>query len=209
MIKSLTSDRRYNLRVRSICRQLYAPPVFLAFGFLLMASCKKDEPEITLPPVTKHGANTFGAVINGKIVRVEGSSNFYGGLFADPQEDSCNNCWLPPDSSDLYLKVKMGDRVPFTIFFIDPRHISEWRLNRPSRGFSEIGYHDLKSYIEYQGFRTGITTDGFIRSETGTMKDFIFSAEFNFHCINPKTCQEISVENGRIDVNLNSISFFP
>jgi len=209
MIKSTTLFRQWS-RCGLLRRHKLFCHLFLGFSILLLsASCKKEEEIITLPPVTNHGANTFGAVINGKTVRIDGSSNFVGGLYADPQEDSCGNCWLPPDSSDLCLRVRMDGRIPFTIFLIDPRHIAEWRLNRPSRGFHEVGYHDLKSYIEYSGFRSGITTDGFIRSDFSTRDDGIFSAQFEFHCVNPKTCQEFSIKDGRIDVNLNSISHFP
>jgi|GEM_PF-4910251 hypothetical protein len=209
MIKSLIPLFRLKVLVKNLTSHYPRPLFYLTLGIVLFASCKKEEEAISLPPITSNGANTFGAIVNGEIISLKGKENFSGGLYADPQEDSCGNCWLPPDSSDIYLRIKKDGRNAIFIYLTDPRHTPEWRLNRPSRGFWEIGYHELKAYVEYEGFRTGITTDGFIRSDFSTRGDFILSAQFEFKCINPKTCQEFSIKDGRIDVNLNSISHFP
>jgi hypothetical protein len=176
---------------------------------LLSSSCKKEEATISLPPITRNGANTFGAVMNGKIYSIKGASNFSGGLYADLQEDSCDNCFLPPDSADLYIRINGEGNDCFKIFLTDPRSTKEWRLNQPTRDFWDLGKNKIKAYIQHQDFRTGLTTDGHIRSDFYSRDDGIFSAEFSFHCINPKTCQETSLTDGRIDVNLNSISYLP
>ena len=96
----------------------------LLIGFF--TSCKKEkaEPEM-LPPITRNGANAFGAVVNGKIITVRGTANFSGGIYADEAEDSCMNCWLPPDSSDLFLRIKHKDYPTTFIYLTDPRHTPE------------------------------------------------------------------------------------
>jgi hypothetical protein len=54
---------------------------FACSSFFLLSSCKKDtELAATLPEVTDHGANTFGMVINGKVVSARGSENISGGI---------------------------------------------------------------------------------------------------------------------------------
>lgn len=180
--------------------------LFLLFILPLLASCKKEVPPEVLPPVSSNGSNTFGAVVNGKLITVRGTANFSGGLYADPDE-SCLNCWHPPDSSDLFLRIR-HPKFPITyIFLSDPRQKAEWRLNQPSEAFWET--RKPRSYIEIDGRRSGITTDGIIKSDFLRRSDWIFSAEFSFHCINPKTCQEFSVKDGRIDVNLRSIEYYP
>lgn len=179
-------------------------------GFLLLGilSCKKQKetPE-TLPPVSSTGANTFGAVVNGKIITARGSESFSGGILPDMAYDSCYTCYLPPDSNDLFLRIEHKDLPISYIFLTDPRHTSEWRLNQSTK--SQWETKSPKSYIEIDYARTGITTDGYLRSDFRDRKDWIFSAEFSYQCTNPKTCQEYKVENGRIDVNLRSIPDFP
>ncbi len=184
--------------------QAFILALFLGF----FTSCKKEkaEPEM-LPPITRNGANAFGAVVNGKIISARGTANFSGGIYADEAEDSCMNCWLPPDSSDLFLRIKHKDFPTTFIYLTDPRHTPEWQLNKSTQAFWEFG--KVKAYMEIGGRRSGLTTEGYIRSDFYTRDDGIFSAEFSFHCINPKTCQEYSVTDGRIDVNLNTISYFP
>lgn len=181
----------------------------LISGFLLFLcfSCKKEAPTPeTLPPLTRNGANTFGAVVNGKVITAKGASSFKGGMYADAAADSCL-CWLPPDSSDLFLRIFHKDMLPTTIVFNDPRHIPEWKLNRSTNGFWEFG--KIQTYIQIGDNRTSISTDGWIKSDFHKREDGIFSAEFSYQCIHPKTCQVYTVENGRIDVNLNAIAFYP
>lgn len=190
---------------------LFSRSIFLVSVFWLMlslASCRKDNalPDV-LPPISDNGSNTFGAVVNGELIAVRGEENFSGGLYADPAEDSCFGCWNPPDSSDLFIRIK-HPKFPITyIYLSDPRHTSEWSLNQPSQPFWET--NKPKPYIEIKGRRSGITTEGVIRSDFHQRTDWIFSAEFNFHCVNPKTCEEFSVKDGRIDVNLRSIEHTP
>jgi hypothetical protein len=181
---------------------------FACSSFFLLSSCKKDtELAATLPEVTDHGANTFGMVINGKVVSARGSENISGGIYADMNPDSCGLCYLPPDSSDLFLRIKHKDFPTTYLFFPDPRHIREWRLNQASVAFWEFG--KPRAYMECNGVRSSLNTDGFMRSNFAGRNDWIFSAEFSFECTNPKTCETFSVRNGRMDVNLRSISYFP
>ena len=191
---------------RSACRSSFF--ILLSCSFLI-SSCKKEDNPVTLPPITSHGANTFGAIVNGETISISGSANFSGGLYADPQEDSCQNCWLPPDSSDLYIRIKKEGKNAIYLFLTDPRVCSEWQLNKPTPGFWELDSRKVKAYVEIEGFRTGLTTDGWIRSDFYSRNDGIFSAQFDFHCINPKTCQEFRLSSGRVDVNLKSIPHFP
>jgi hypothetical protein len=186
----------------------YFRAFILALFLGLFTACKKEkaEPDV-LPPISRNGANAFGAVVNGKIITARGNANFSGGIYADEAEDSCMNCWLPPDSSDLFLRIKHKDFPTTFIYLTDPRHTAEWQLNKSTLAFWEFG--KVKAYMEIGDRRSGLTTEGFIRSDFYTRDDGIFSAEFSFHCINPKTCQEYSVTDGRIDVNLNTISYFP
>jgi hypothetical protein len=182
--------------------------IILIAGLILLSSCKKEESNPVLPPFTNTGANTFGAVVNGEIFTVEGAGNFSGGLYADPVADSCFTCWHPPDSSDLFLRIRQKNGSMFYIFLTDPRHTTEWRLNKPTLAFWDLD-NNTKAYVEIKTIRSSINTDGYIRSDFHSRDDGIFSAEFNYRCINTKTCQEFSVTDGRIDVNLNKISYYP
>ena len=174
-------------------------------GILIITSCRKEEaiPAEQLPPVSSTGANTFGMVVNGKIVTARGAEQFTGGLFGQFERDSSGNIWYPPDSSDLFLRIRHKDFPPTSLFVTNPRHISEWELNESTMAYFEN--MAAKAYVEVDDKRSGITTEGIIRSGFRCRSDWVFSAEFSFHCINPKTCQEFSVKDGRIDVNLRDI----
>lgn len=178
--------------------------LFLAC-FLLISSCRKEKetPE-QLPPVTSHGANTFGMIVNGKISTARGADKFSGGMFAQFKTDSSGNIWYPPDSSDIYLRI-LNSNFPISYLFVtDPRVTTEWRLNKSTQTYMSnlVG---ARPYMEVNHRRSSLTTDGYFRSEFRHRNDWVFSGEFSFHCVNPKTCQEFKVTDGRIDVNLRDV----
>lgn len=79
------------------------PLCLLAILICFTTSCSKDDgPNLSLPPITEKGANTFGCYINGRLlVPRDGSGTFNS---ADPGI----RYWASPDSGD-YNEIDVHD----------------------------------------------------------------------------------------------------
>jgi hypothetical protein len=77
------------------------------FLFVLLASCTKDnstpDPASLLPPETQTGANTFGCLINGKLLIPRDGTGTFGGA------DSGAILWGDPTGSQQYTEIDVHD----------------------------------------------------------------------------------------------------
>jgi hypothetical protein len=170
--------------------------LFFLFGFVfILASCKKDNPGPQLPPATTTGANTFGCLINGEPVVFNSVGQISNGL----QRDNDTLSWLLKDSMDIWLHFENAQHS-VDLFLNNPYSIQTWSLDKFTYVYPVTT--KPKDYIRVDGFISSDQTTGEFRAQNLTQSYPIFSGTFEYHCVNPKTCDSLKVTNGRLDVNL-------
>jgi len=166
----------------------------------MFCTCSKDKlsPLEQLPPITSHGANTFGCLLNGEPVVFTNPKQISYGLIGD--YDSTGQ--LPLDSFDMWLVFENGSHT-VNLFLNNPLKKSEWRLDQNTQLYpSEL---KPKNYIMVDGMTSSSSTKGLFVSKNLKSTLPVFSGTFEFECANPKSCQSLKVTDGRLDVNLNEL----
>ena len=167
----------------------------------LFCTCSKDKlsPLEQLPPITSRGANTFGCLINGEPVVFTNPKQITGGFLYN--SDSVFGLF-PMDSNDIWLFFENG-KNSVNLFVKKPYYRSEWSLDKRTQPFPYE--NDPKDYLMINGFISSQFTSGWIKCNDFKNSYPIFSATFEFECINSKSCDKMKVTNGRLDVNLHDI----
>lgn len=178
-------------------------------------SCSKDyttnEPNLTLPPETQVGANTFGCYINGKLLVPRGNGTYsgdYPALFwADPSGNS--------EYSELYimdLKSKKAGKILIHMQGVNQIGVGNYVIDE-SNGQNSIDGYD-HNYMHCRIFNEETNSYQYYRSyaNSGILKitryDFvagvklIFSGTFSGKVRNSSNpADEIEITQGRFDFN--------
>jgi hypothetical protein len=195
--------------------------IFLAT--LLLFSCSKDstgDPTFQLPPETQTGANTFGCLINGKVLIPRSGV----GSIAGP--DEAVYVWGGyPNSTDYYeidVRDYKSNRTAQILIHLQSAHlkgVSNFVVDK-SNGFSSIDGLD-HNYIHCRVFNEATNSYQYYRSfdNSGLVKvtryDFIkriISGTFSCRVRNSTNpSDEIEIKQGRFDIKWDTISekFFP
>jgi hypothetical protein len=162
---------------------------------LLFFSCKKDDPEPSLPPATLTGERTFGALVNGEVWIPKGRPDFFtppltvlydpgyeGGLLDIRAYRILNK----DSNTEQYMQIGMGnvDREGFYSF-----NSQDATLRFRSRNCT------LKDG------ETDVFYDGSLHINRLDMEAGIISGTFNFTLAKPG-CDTIRVTEGRFDYRL-------
>jgi len=183
---------------------------------LLLISCSKDnpsnEPNLTLPPETQVGANTFGCNINGKLLVPRGNGTYNG--------DYPAILWGDPGGSINYYELDIMDLKSTKAgkIFIHMQGIHQMGIGTyvidESNGQTSIDGYD-HNYMHCRIFNEQTNSFQYYRSyaNSGILKitryDFtnrIISGTFSGklrNSVNP--ADEIEVTQGRFDIKWNTL----
>jgi len=166
----------------------------------LFTTCSKDNlsPLEQLPPITSHGANTFGCLLNGEPVVFTNPKQISFGLIAD--YDKLGE--LPYDSSDMWLIFSDGKHT-VNLLLTNPLVKNSWELNHETYVYPTSV--KPKDYLMVDGFLSSNNTSGFFKSEPFKQTIPYFSGTFQFKCVNTKTCKVMEVTHGRLDINIRDL----
>ena len=165
---------------------------------IALASCKKDVTE--LPPATDTGANTFGAMVDGKFWVPSG--------FGPINANSVLRAHFVIDNG-LYIEAKNLSSSPneteFLIFIKGVTAPGTYLLNKPSGGYPDqsasYGYYVKRNITPENEW---ITSAQYTGSVTVTKLDIvskIVSGTFQFNAINLyNTPVPLTVTEGRFDI---------
>lgn len=184
--------------------------LYLSLFSLFLASSCHQEDVFELPPITKTGENTFGCIINGRVmVPRDGSGSFN-------MEDKGLRFFGSPESLD-YNEIRVNDfaskKTSSIVIHIESLHeISEYQINESNcqQGvdspittniFCRVYDYDEKIYKRYCSY----TNSGIITITRFEFDQFI-AGEFSCYLRNVNdSSDEIEITNGRFDLNLSTL----
>lgn len=123
--------------------------LFVFIGMLYLVGCKEDELD-TLPDRTSSGANTAGALINGKAFR---ASTIYAGMAPLPAV-SGGYAYDRQVHLTFYGKLE-GQTVCLTLFVEDAVAPGTYRFNQYTRRLPDALPDQVRSYGEFLFNKTG------------------------------------------------------
>ena len=187
---------------------------FLFYGFLLnlflCGSCQQDDDQYALPPITQSGENTFGCIINGRVmIPRDGTGTFN-------LEDNGLRVFGSPESLD-YIEIRVNDfaskKTSGIVIHIEGLHnIGEYKVNEsncyqgvdsPSTTNIFCRVYDYKDKI-YRSY-CSYSSSGYI-SITKFENDQFIAGEFYCSLRNvDDSSDEIKITEGRFDLNLSTL----
>jgi hypothetical protein len=193
--------------------------------FLLLIGCSSDSsPEDGLPPETKNGANTFGCIINGKLLLPRsGNDNIvnplsgailsrgFPDLFFDYYEIEIAD-YKSPHRASLLFHMHNAPTKGLGTFEIDRsngmRDVDGYEHNYIYCTIFDNNTNTYQKYVSYENSGSFTITSLVIGPPTGS----IISGTFNCKLININNPDdEIEITKGRFDINSRTISqkYFP
>ena len=145
----------------------------------------KDDDDLTLPPVTVKGANTFGCRVNGVIY-------VPGGTYGDPVVDA---------SSDRIIVYGSQQKVNFQLTVIDT--LDEPIVANKAYYFNQDNircvFEDLRSKAGCSYLETPVT--GYIKFAKIDFDNHIFSGVFQFTAYSSACRKSVDITEGRFDIS--------
>lgn len=167
--------------------------------FILIISCKKDELE-ALPDATQSGANTLGAIVNGKAWVANGGPGFNapdpveaGYLGARPHDETRNNIII-----EAYRKDKTG----FQFYLRDVSKPGEYPLTSTTVLFGDLQRQPQNYGAYYVPGKLYMTNSSYTGKVIITRADTVsgvVSGTFAFKAVHG--LDSVMVSYGRFDLN--------
>lgn len=172
-------------------------PLLLIFLFLL--ACKKDEMKL-LPDATQIGADTMGAIVNGKAWVANGGTGFQP---PEPVEGGYHGTYTFDETrNNVVIQAYRKDKTGFQLYLRDVSRTGEYLLNTTTNLFGG----ELKQPQNYGAYyvpgRLYMTTSKYTGSVNITRADTvnrIVSGTFSFKAVHGN--DSVAVYNGRFDVS--------
>lgn len=192
--------------------------------FVLLASCTKDnptpDPASLLPPETQTGANTFGCLINGKLLIPRDGTGTFGGA-----NSGASLLGGYPNSTDYYeldIRDYKSERTAKILIHMQSVHLTgvDNYVIDESNGLSNVDGYD-HNYLHCKIFNEATNSYQYYRSyhNSGIFK--ITKYDFNNRIISGIfSCKiknsvipndEIEIKQGRFDIKWDTLpnKFFP
>jgi len=171
--------------------------VIILCALLLSLSCKKDEDNETLPPLTTIGAGSFGFLLNNE-VWLPKQMRFP--IFPSPSEFDCNYF---PESGRLWISARReyNDSIKYEDIYLEVYsifHTGQYSFDNVEYGNTsfERVYTD-QSTVRYS-VKEFLTNNCEIMFLDTTQK--IISGTFNISLFSPTTNKRIDITNGIFDL---------
>ena len=167
---------------------------------LALGSCSSCKKEVdALPPETQTGANTFGALIDGKAYIPQKNSGFgasdpiWGGYIGNLQSYTYRN--------NVCVTTR-GGGASFTIFLRNVNKIGAYPLNFDTGPYPQEFYpQNYGSCTTSSGFYTTTTTHtGVVEITRADTINNIVSGRFSFTGVDRTTGKTIQITDGRFDL---------
>ncbi|WP_187261905.1 DUF6252 family protein [Pontibacter beigongshangensis] len=164
---------------------------------LLFASCKKNELDL-LPAATATGANTMGAIVNGKAWVANGGTGFQppkpveGGYTSTPYDETGNN---------VYIQAYKKDKTQIHIYLRNVSKTGEYLLDSYTKVFGGEPKQPQNYGIYYIPGKVYMTTSEHTGKVIITRADTtngIISGVFHFTAVHG--AETTTVTNGRFDM---------
>ncbi|PQJ76686.1 hypothetical protein [Polaribacter glomeratus] len=191
---------------------------FLKTTLLLFAitffNCENNDPQDQLPPITQTGANTFGAIVNGRVFVPKDSFNFTPGGGTNNLEVNIGENFIKNKGDDKWLiKTYNAKDTPSTYIFL---YLPTLKNNKTKHTIDESdgsGRSNLsnahiyclidKSNRQYRSFYNSGNLE-FTRLD---ITNSIYSGTFSVKLKNKDDENDIiEITNGRFDINLNTVN---
>lgn len=173
-------------------------PKLMLLILLLFAACKKDELKL-LPDATQTGADTMGAIVNGKAWVANGGTGFNP---PDPVEGGYQGTYSYDETrNNVFIRAYRKDKTGFQIYLRNVSQPGEYPLNTTT---NLIG-GELRQPQNYGAYyipgKLYMTTSRYTGKVIITRADTvnkIVSGIFAFKAVHGK--DTVTVTNGRFDV---------
>lgn len=172
-------------------------PLLLIFLFLL--ACKKDEMKL-LPTATMTGADTMGAIVNGKAWMANGSNGFQP---PEPVEGGYHGTYTFDDTrNNVLITAYRKDKTGFQFYLRNVTKTGEYLLNSTTNLFGG----ELKQPQNYGAYfvpgrlyMTNSRYKGSVNISRADTVNRIVSGTFSFKAVHGS--DSVAVYNGRFDVS--------
>ncbi len=175
------------------------PVTILFIMVILIAGCRKSQPDNQLPPATQTGRNTFGAIINNSVWVPKGN------VFATPNLQINYN----PDYGNGSLTI-FAYRIPDTVVNhrtnIEVLIDSIKNFNYPhtfilkSGGINDLSYTGYPCFYDTNNPET--SADGSITITKFDFQNSIVSGTFSI-TFTKIGCPDVTITDGRFDMKMN------
>ncbi|TPE45273.1 DUF6252 family protein [Pontibacter mangrovi] len=166
-------------------------PLLFFLALLSFSSCKKHKNEPQLPPATREGKNTFGALVNGEVWLPKGKPNLYQSsldVVYDPEYQGGDlNIIAYKHETDEYL----------SLFMTQLDHEGTYSLNNPEMGAAGFA----SAACDYRNNNSEISRTGKLEITKLDLTNGIIAGTFEFTLAKPG-CDTIRVTEGRFDKKL-------
>ena len=190
----------------------------LFLTILLGLSCSNnDDPQEQLPPITQNGANTFGAIVDGKVFASKDSYTFTpGSSLTKGLEVLVGQNFFNSNGNDKwFIRANNFKDTPGTYIYIYiPSLIGEIKNHtiQESDGSdgnerSNLPHSHIYSRIINRGEYRSFENSGKLIFSKINIMNGIYSGTFSVKLKNKDNENEIiEIRNGRFDINLNTVN---
>jgi len=176
--------------------------IFLFSLLLIGNSCKKNNADEELPPLTFEGKNTIGCMINGEPWVPKGT--FSGGIANYPTD---GGYYIDPFFPNVNILLKtnnpQGEIELFCRNYSGSRYILPGRYYFNKKTQSITGYFEIHSYglysINGKEYMTDSLHNGWIDILKSDSITKIVSGKFEFTCFNTADSKSYIITDGRFD----------
>lgn len=166
---------------------------------LLFAACKKDELKL-LPDATQTGANTMGAIVNGKAWVADGGTGFNP---PDPVEGGYHGTYSFDNTrNNVFIRAYKKDKTGLSIYLRNVTQPGEYLLDTTTKPFGgELiqPYNHAAYQVPGRLFMTNSRYTGKVIITRADTVNKIVSGFFAFKAKHGK--DTVTVTNGRFDVS--------
>lgn len=184
---------------------LLTPLLFLAL--LTIGSCKKDDPQASLPPATQEGKNTAGCLINGQAFVAQS----YGGDILSPPTPAMSGGFSFDSLYCLFIHGKYNGQGVEVMLFLRGERTGIYLLNRttpyypqstPRYALSHATYRTVDSYTR-EVYVTDARHTGRVELTKGNIQQGLSAGTFSFTAVsNQDSIKTITITDGRFDRKL-------
>lgn len=196
-------------------KQLFLKTTLLLFA-VIFSNCENNDPEDQLPPITQTGANTFGAIVDGRIFvpadspsGIPGTKNFKGFqsfVGSDFYDTNGDDKWtILTGNFKINLSIYIYIYIPSLINTSNNIFI----INQ-SDGFKDNDLNHPHLYVYFNNIDNTYLSyekSGQIEFSRIDNVNKIYSGAFDLK-LKSKTDENdiIEITNGRFDINLNTVN---
>ncbi len=165
--------------------------LWLALLIVLIASCKKKDPEPTLPPETQTGANTFGCMLNGQVWT--NSPREGGGI---PTLEAIPEAGGLLTIKAIYKYGERGEIINFLSQNINSTGVYSWD-NKTS-----VRFEDMKKGVFCASYENDVTVQGLLTITRFDISNRVVSGRFHFK-LQKQNGLTFEATEGRFDLQMN------